>query len=131
MAGSFSDYTENKVLDHICGKAAFVMPVPYLALFTVAPSDSGGGTEVVGGAYARKQTQAADWSSASGGAIANANTISFVTATGNWGNIVAGALMDAPTGGNMLLSGPLPVPKTINVDDTLSFPIGNIDFTLD
>src|SRR4051812_38892794 len=123
MAGSFSDYTENKVLDHICGKAAFAMPTPYLALFTVAPSDAGGGTEVVGGSYARKQTSAADWAFASGGAITNVNTLSFVTATGNWGIIVAGALMDAPTTGNMLISGPLPVPKTINIDDTLSFPI--------
>ena len=131
MAGSFTDYTENKVLDHVVGKTSFTMPSTWLALFTVAPTDAGGGTEVTGGSYARVATTGTDWDAASGGAIANAVALAFPTATANWGTIVAAALMDAATAGNMLIWGDLAVTKTVNTDDTLSFPIGNIDFTLD
>ena len=54
MSG-FSDYLEDKVLDHVFGGNAFTAPTTlYVALYTVAPSDTGGGTEVSGGAYARQ-----------------------------------------------------------------------------
>jgi len=52
---SFSDYLETKVLDHVFAGVAYTAPgTHYVALFTAAPSDSGGGTEVSGGAYARQ-----------------------------------------------------------------------------
>jgi hypothetical protein len=130
MAGSFTDYTENKVLDHVVGKTSFTMPSTWLALFTVAPTDAGGGTEVTGGSYARKATTGADWSAASGGATTNANALAFVVATGSWGTIVAAALMDAATAGNMLVWGDLAVNKTVSSGDTLSFAAGDIDFSL-
>lgn len=131
MAGSLSNYTENKVLDHVVGKTSFTMPSTWLALFTVAPTDAGGGTEVTGGSYARVATAGADWSAASGGAITNANALTFPQATDNWGTIVAAALLDASSGGNMLIWGDLAVNKTVTTDDTISFPAGDIDFTLD
>ena len=54
MAG-FSDYLEDKVLDHVFGGNAYTAPSTlYVALYTVAPTDTGGGTEVSGGAYARQ-----------------------------------------------------------------------------
>lgn len=130
MAGSFSDYTENKVLDHVVGKTSFTMPSAYLALFTVAPTDAGGGTEVSGGAYARKLTAGADWTVAAAGSSSNATVLTFVTASANWGTIVAAAVMDAASAGNMLIWGDLTVSKVVNSGDTLSFPIGNIVFTL-
>ena len=50
---AFSDYLENKVLGHVFGGTAYTAPTTlYVALYTVAPSDTGGGTEVSGGAYA-------------------------------------------------------------------------------
>ncbi len=46
MAG-FSDYLEDKVLDHVFGGNAYTAPATlYVALYTVAPTDTGGGTEV-------------------------------------------------------------------------------------
>ena len=52
MAG-FSDYLEDKVLDHVFGGNAYTAPgTLYVALYTVAPTDTGGGTEVTGGSYA-------------------------------------------------------------------------------
>ena len=53
MAG-FSDYLEDKVLDHVFGGVAYTQPTKHVALYTVAPTDTGGGTEVTGGAYARQ-----------------------------------------------------------------------------
>lgn len=129
--GSFSDYAENKVLDHIVGKTSLTMPTAYVALFTAAPSDAGGGTEVTGGSYARKATAGADWNAASAGAISNANALAFPEATASWGTITHFAIMDAATAGNMLAWGALTTSKAIGSGDTASFAVGDLDITLD
>lgn len=131
MAGSLSDYSENKVLDHIVGKTSFTMPDTFLALYTVAPTDAGGGTQVTGGSYARVDVLAANFNAAASGSITNAQTITFPTATANWGTVVAAALFDAVTAGNMLIWGDLTTSKAVNTGDTLSFPASSITFTLD
>ena len=47
---SFSDYLENKILDHVFKGTVFTQPANlYVALFTAGPNDVGGGTEVNGG----------------------------------------------------------------------------------
>ena len=64
MAG-FTNYLEDKVIGHLFGGTAYTAPTTwYAGLQTAAPSDSAGGTEVSGGAYAR---QAISWTSTSGG----------------------------------------------------------------
>jgi hypothetical protein len=131
MAGSFNDYTENKVLDHIVGKTSYTMPTAYVALFTVAPTDAGGGTEVSGGSYARVATAGADWNAAASGATSNANAVTFPAATASWGTVVAFALMDASTAGNMLAWADLTTSKAIGSGDTASFAAGDLDITLD
>src|ERR1700747_1140826 len=103
----FTDRVSQGILNHIVGKTAiFTLPTVYVALFTAVGSDAGSGfTEVSGGAYARVATAAADWNAATGSApssISNANTLTFPTATANWGNIIAFGLYDAPTAGNLL-----------------------------
>lgn len=56
MAGNLTNYLENKLLDHFLGTTAYTMPSPvYVALFTVAPGDAGGGTEVTEVAMLVKQ----------------------------------------------------------------------------
>ena len=127
---SFTDYTENKVLDHVVGKTSFTMPSVWVALFTAAPSDTGGGTECTGGSYARKSTAGADWAAASGGATSNANAITFVTPTGSWGTATHFALMDASTAGNMLAWAPLTTPQAIGSGNNVSFAVGELDITL-
>lgn len=47
MAGNLSDYAEQKVLAQTVGKAAWAKPDLYCALYTVSPTETGGGTEVV------------------------------------------------------------------------------------
>lgn len=126
-----TDYAENKVLDHINGKSAFAMPTAYVALFTAAPSDAGGGTEVSGGSYARVATSGATWSAASAGAASNAAAISFPTASASWGTVTHYALFDASSSGNMLRWAALTASKTIGSGDTASFAIGALQMTED
>jgi hypothetical protein len=87
MSG-FADTAARKIIDHYTGKTAIgAVPTISVALFTAPPTDAGGGTEVTGGAYARKTTAAADWNAAAGSAPAtttNANALAFPTATADW-----------------------------------------------
>ena len=53
---NMSDYLEVELRKHIFRTGSFTKPtVLAVGLFTVTPSDSGGGTEVSGGSYARVQ----------------------------------------------------------------------------
>lgn len=101
MLGGMSDYLEGKIVEHAAGKTAFTMPTNHLALFTAAPSDSGGGTEVSGGSYARQNLSTA-LGTHSGGVISNSSQVTFPDASADWGTILAWATFDASTGGNML-----------------------------
>jgi hypothetical protein len=126
----FSDYMENKIIDQMRNVAG-VQVAAYLALFTAATgleADSGwSATEVSGGSYAR---QLAGLSAASGGASSNASDITFPTATADWGVITHAALMDAITGGHVLMWTPLDASKTVNNGDTLKFNAGDLDITV-
>lgn len=129
--GSFSNYLENKILDHIFKTAAYTVPTNiYVALSTADPTDAGSGiAEPVGNAYARVQCNA--WDAAALGATANTNQVTFPQATGSWGTITHFALFDAITGGNMLAHGALTTSKAITTGDTPRFNAGDIDVTLD
>lgn len=132
--GSKSDYLENKILDHILGGPDYARPATiYIALFTVAPTDAGGGTEIAGGSYARKAVtnDATNWPAASGGAKSNGLAITFVKATANWGTVVAFAIFDAITGGNMMQWGAISPSKPIETYDTPVFDPGELDVTED
>jgi len=76
----------------------------YVALYTVAPTAAGGGTEVSGGSYART---AVTFSAAASGAVTNSGTVTFPTSTGSWGTVVAAGIFDASTSGNLLYFGNL------------------------
>lgn len=132
MAGSKSDYLEQKLLDHTFNKAAFSAPANlYVALFTVAPTDAGGGTEVSGNAYARVSTAAANWTR-TGSSMANNGSVTFPKANGgNWGTVVAFGIFDAATVGNLLYWGDLTVNKDINDQDTAVFEASSLTVTED
>jgi len=134
MAGSKSDYLENELLDHVLGGGDYSRPATvYIALYTVAPTDVGGGTEVTGGSYARKAVtnNATNWPAASSGAKANGTVIEFVTATADWGTVVAFAILDAASDGNFLYWGDLTASKSVDNGDTARFAVGELDITED
>lgn len=96
-----SDFLEAAILDHRLGTPYTADDPLYIAAFTVAPTDAGGGTEVAGGAYARVAVALANLSR-SGSTISNDNIEEFPEATADWGTVVALGTYDASTAGNLL-----------------------------
>lgn len=134
MAGSINDGTETRILDHIVGKTSYTMPsTVYLALFTTAVNDAGGGTEVSGGSYTRKLTAGSDWVAAAAGASSNATIITFVTPTGSWGTVTHFAIMASVSGttaADYIGWSDLTVSQAIGTGNTVSFAIGALALTL-
>jgi hypothetical protein len=132
-----SDYLEGELIKHIFRTGSFAKPtVLAVGLFTSAPSDAGGGTEVSssGTGYARAQLNPADanWTAPAGGngLTDNAAAITFPTPSGAWGQVTHYGIFDAASGGNLLIHGVLTQPKTINNGDPApSFAIGALDIT--
>ncbi len=129
---SKTNYLEAKLIDHSLGTASYTMPTVYVGLFTAAPGETGGGTEVSGNAYAR---QACPFAAASQGApssAVNSGTVTFPVATpSGWGTVTHFAIFDASSGGNMLRHGALAASKTVNAGDAPTFPPGSITVTED
>jgi hypothetical protein len=130
MAG-FSDYLEDKVLDHVFGGNAYTAPgTLYVGLYTAAPSDSGGGTEVSGGSYARKSMPAMTVSGTSPTEATNGAAVEFITATDSWGTVTHVGVFDASSSGNLLAWAALTVSKTVSSGDVFRFDAGDLDITL-
>jgi hypothetical protein len=134
--GSFTDYLENALLDHVFGTGegkslSYTQPDKYIALCTVAVTDTATGatiTEPSSPSYSRviKHT----WDLAAAGATENTSTITFAQATANWGTILDFAICDAVTGGNVIAYGSLTISKSVASGDTPKFASGDIDVTL-
>ena len=130
MAG-FSDYLEDKVLEHVFGGNAYSAPSTlYVALYTVAPTDTGGGTEVSGGGYAR-QTGAFTVSGTNPTTASNTAAIEYPTATANYGTVVAVGIFDASSSGNLLAYANLTASKVVSSGDVFRFNAGDLDITLE
>lgn len=128
MADNLTDFEERRLLD---------LSLPddnvYLALFTVAPTDAGGGTEVSGGAYARQAiSMAAAATVSSVSSKSNDAQILFPIATAAWGTIVAYGVFDAATAGNMRWQRNLTAgeQRAINTSDQYRVSVGALTFSL-
>jgi hypothetical protein len=140
---AMSDFLENKIIDWlfraqaigITGASAAAGTGPtalFVGLHTATPSDTGGGTEVTGGSYARVSvtsgmsasgwagTQSAGSTAASSGATgttSNNGAITFPAPTANWGVVTHFGIYDASSAGNLLFWGALTASKTVNNGD--------------
>jgi len=130
-----TDYLEVEIRKHIFRTGSFTKPtVLAVALYTAAPGEAGGGTEVTGGSYARAQLNPLDanWSGASAtdGLTDNVADLAFPAPTANWGLVTHNALLDATSAGNFLFTGALTASKTINsTDPAPKYAAGDLDFT--
>lgn len=110
-----SDYSGKNWLAYIVGKTAMpALPTVSIGLFTTAPTDDTGtgSVEVSGNAYARVTTSGTNWNAATGisgsnptevpDSISNNAALTFPTATGSWGTVIAYGAFDASTLGNLL-----------------------------
>lgn len=127
---ALSNYAEKLLLDWMMTTGSATRPTAwYVALYTAAPSDSGGGTEVSGNGYSR-QSVTFDAASSPGGTTSNSGAVTFTASGGSWGTISHIGIFDASTSGNLLWHGAMTASKTIADGDTLEFAIGNIDLTI-
>lgn len=133
--GSKSDAYELDVLRATTGQATTVLtttPItPWVALFTVAPTDSTAGTEVTGGSYARVSS-AGKWAAPSAGAVTTNAVITFPTATAGWGTPVAFGIMTAVTAGTLLMYDAVVAPfQAVITGQTPRFLAGSLTLTED
>jgi hypothetical protein len=117
----------------------------YVGLLTAAPSDSGGGTEVSGGSYARvavtmnmtnwagtQSSASTTASSGTGGTTSNNGTVTFPAPTANWGTVTHFAVYDQASGGNLIYWSALTTSKTVNNGDAApSFAAAALTFQID
>jgi hypothetical protein len=132
----FSDYYENKVIDHLLRGEAFTVPTTiYVALFTAntgletnAPT-----AEITEGGYARK---AVTLSAASGGATSNSAVVEFDAATEDWTEATHFAIVDHETNStwgsnvNVLMWDALTTARTCTNGNQLKFSAGALTVTI-
>jgi hypothetical protein len=130
MSNNLSDYAEKACLDWLMGGATPTRPsARYLALFTAAPGETGGGTEMSGGGYAR-QAVTCDATALGAGTCSNSNALTFTISGVDPLPFTHGAIYDAVSGGNELWYGPLTAQKDLGDGDSIVFAIGELDFDL-
>lgn len=134
---SFTNRTAAGLLDYLLGNTSVfdTQPTIFVGLSTADPTEDGSSdTPPVGNAYARVAVPASSWNAATvadPSVIDNSAAIDFPTPTGAWGTVTHFVIHDALTGGNVIASGSLTASRSIQSGDTVSFPIGDLDITLD
>lgn len=138
-AGPVSDYLEGQVIKYWfqndVGAAAKPATI-YVGLSTAACSDSGFGTEVTGGAYARVAVTAnsTNWTgpTTNDGTVKNGVVVTFPAPTANWGVVTHWFIADAASAGNLLWCAALTTSKTVNNGDAApSFAVNALSIQID
>lgn len=131
--GAMSNYLEEAILNAVFRNTPFTSPTSvHLALYTSDPTEADTGTEVSGGAYARRPvTFSAPTQVGGKGTISNSADVSFPVATAAWGTVTHIGLRSAATGGNLLYYGPVSNARSILANDQLKFLAGELILDLD
>jgi len=124
---SKSNYLETQVLNHVLRNTAYSAPATvYMAVYTVAPTETGGGTEVSGNGYVR---QPVTFTAPAPDSCSNDADVTFPVATGDWGTIVAFGIFDAASAGNLLYYANLTASRDILTSDQFRVPSGQLIVT--
>ncbi len=129
--GSLADSVHAKMNGLWLNRVPFTAPSVFVALST-APASLAAPAEPAGGGYARLATTGATWarntyagSLTAIGVVTNALPLTFAAPIGGWGTVQSVYLMDAASGGNVLGSANLTVPRTIlSGSPARSFAVG-------
>lgn len=130
---AMSDFLEAEIRKHVFRTGSYTKPTDLtIHLYTAAPGDAGGGTEVTGGSYAAvsRPPLDANWTAASStdGLTDNASDVTYPAPTANWGTVTHVAIKDQVP--NFLIHGALAAAKTINNGDPApKFLAGALDVT--
>lgn len=101
-------------------------PEVYIALFKTDPTDDAIGQEETGAGYSRQQIV---FSVPSDGLTENIATVTFPVAGSDWGTVSHFGIMDAITGGNLLIHGRFNIIKTIYSGDQYIIRAGDLDIS--
>lgn len=124
---SLSNTYETTTLKWLLTTDAVTRPTAwYLAVYTVAPGEGGGGTECSGTSYARQAVTM----SVTGDTATNTANVEYPVAGSSWGTLVAVGVFDASSGGTLIAYGNLQASKTIDTGDVFRVPAGDIDVTM-
>jgi hypothetical protein len=132
---NFTNYLEDALIQYFLRNDADTFsPVAtlYLALYTAAPGEAGGGTEVAdANGYAREAIAFTD--PAGGGATENTAQIDFTASGGAWGTVSHITVSDNASHdtGNDYLYGALGTSRAVGDGETLRFAAGDIDLVVD
>lgn len=125
---ALSDASETLLANFIANATTATRPTAwFLALFTAAPSDSGGGTELSTGGYAR---QAITFGAASSGVVANTSTHTFTATGASWGSVTHYGIFSASSAGTLYWHGALGTPRTIADGESLTVAASAFTLTL-
>lgn len=102
MPGSFSNFAENKILDHLFGGTPFAVPTLHVGYFLTGCDDNGPGAEPSSGSYARVAVPPATWLSSTAQQTQNVADIVCPRSTDAQGDVVGIGLFDSSVGGNFL-----------------------------
>ena len=126
---SLTNAFETHTLQYLLTTDSVTRPTAwYIALFTSDPTDTGSaGTEVsTGTGYARTAVTF----TVTDDTASNSAAVEFPPASGgNWGTVSHIGVMDASSGGNMIVHSALSVAKAINDGDVFRIPTGDLDIT--
>lgn len=122
---------DDAILNLVLKGTAYVpagVPV-YVALYTVAPTAAGGGTEVSTGGGSNYVRTAVTFGVPASGVIANSAPVAFAVAGTVWGTIQAVGIFDDVAAGTLLYFGNLGTPKLVGVGDQVNFIVGALSVT--
>jgi hypothetical protein len=124
MAGDLSDYAEAQTGRWLFTDEAVTRPAQWwVALFTTAPSDAGGGVDYAGAGYARAQVNF-------GAGLTNDLAAAFTASGGDFPAGAAFAIFDAATSGN-LLAWKLKAIPAVTDGASLRFDVGALSVAFD
>ena len=125
-SGKTNDY-EGFIIDHFLRGSSQTATSGFLALYSVAPGETGGGTELAAAnGYAR---EACGFGADTDGVTTNAGEVLFTASGSAWSAIVGHSICDLVSAGNILyyedsVSGP-----TLADGDSYRFDAGDITVT--
>lgn len=130
--GNFSNYAENKALDHVLKVAAYTPAMNlYFSLHTADPTDAGTGAEVANSNnYARVLCNV--WNAAAARLADNTGAVSFAQASGAWGTVTHWGIWDSGTygAGNLIAYGAFTASKVIVSGNIFTIPAGGCDISV-
>ena len=135
---SFSNYSEDKVLNNLFRGKAFSVPNLHIGLFTssagLETNTAASQTEVptTDTGYSRVAVPSyTGFTASANGQSTNAVALEFPVATLDWGTVTHIGIMDAEIGGNVILWGSIRNARPIYSGDIIRFAVGSIIVTLD